>query len=88
MPTSPVPQIPPLRRHAIRAGDGSVEFDCVDCGRSIVRFDRVIPEPLLCGACLHSPGWFNHPEVADLIDPEGHRRPPNSETYFREPGPA
>lgn len=54
------------------------EFDCAECGRHI----NVLcgPRPALdgsdrCAACMSLPGWFNNPEIARMIDPDGHARP-------------
>ena len=48
-----------------------IEFDCVECGQHIIRFNGEPGEPQLCGHCLHIPGWFRHPEVRRMLAPEG-----------------
>lgn len=53
------------------ASDSAAEFDCCECGRHIVRFDRVLPDPRLCGLCLMAPGWMDYPpEIRALLDPD------------------
>jgi hypothetical protein len=54
------------------------EFDCSECGRHIVSICG--PRPALdgsdrCAACLSLPGWFNNPEIARMLDPDGIARP-------------
>lgn len=55
-----------------------VEFDCVECGRSIIRIVSTDTERL-CAECLWLPGWFNEPEIAALLDPYNDRKPPPHE---------
>jgi hypothetical protein len=52
------------------------EFDCKDCGRHIISVGSTALQDLhgnICAACWSFPGWFNDPEVARMIDPEGNR---------------
>ena len=46
------------------------EFDCVECGRHIIRFCGRMNEPALCAQCIFMPGWFRDARVRELFDPE------------------
>ncbi len=50
--------------------DKAEEFDCVECGRHIVRIIARPTEPKLCAECLMFPGWYKNPELRVLLDPE------------------
>lgn len=51
--------------------DDSIEFICCECGRHIIAVAlELLPEPPLCGACLHVPGWFKDPQLRRALDPE------------------
>lgn len=54
----------------------SSEFDCIECGRSIVRFGEDERLPLLCGACMMLPGWFRDPILRERIDADHDGREP------------
>jgi hypothetical protein len=45
--------------------DQPKEFDCVDCGRHIVRWGP--PDDPRCAECLHVPGWYREPELAGQL---------------------
>lgn len=47
------------------------EFYCVECGVHVVAVVWIVGSPLLCGQCIHVPGWFNDPTLAELFDPGG-----------------
>jgi hypothetical protein len=47
----------------------SREFDCVECGRHIVRFAAWDNEPALCAECLFLPGWYKSPGLKQILDP-------------------
>lgn len=47
---------------------GPNEFDCIECGRHILRWGP--PDDPVCAECLHLPGWFRNPEIAAMLDPE------------------
>lgn len=52
------------------------EFDCIECGRHIVRMAGLAAwanTPKLCAACLMMPGWMDEPAIAAVLDPEHHR---------------
>jgi hypothetical protein len=50
----------------------SQEFDCIECGRHIVRITALRDMlPKLCGHCLTMPGWFRNPELHEKFAPEG-----------------
>jgi hypothetical protein len=50
----------------------SQEFDCIECGRHIVRLIDDQPcAAKLCGHCFYIPGWFRHDDVRKLLAPEG-----------------
>lgn len=63
------------------------EFDCVECGRHVVRFDA-LPEPgfLLCVECIFYPAWFTDERLAFILDPWNCRNPPPHE--LNDLGPA
>lgn len=45
------------------------EFDCCECGAHTFSFGvERPPEPRLCCMCQF-PGWFNVPELRDMLDP-------------------
>jgi DNA-directed RNA polymerase subunit RPC12/RpoP len=44
-------------------------FDCVECGRHVLRFAPA-PDVKLCANCVSMPGWFEDPEVCALFDPD------------------
>jgi hypothetical protein len=44
------------------------EFDCVECGRHIIRFAG--DGGVLCALCLFTPGWFRNEELREIFDPE------------------
>lgn len=48
--------------------DMSEDFDCVECGRHIVRLHSSWPEKL-CVECVHIPGWFKNPQLKAILDP-------------------
>jgi hypothetical protein len=53
---------------AVRHSD---EFDCVDCGRHIVRMILFAGEDgRRCAHCMHMPGWHRDPNIAKLLDPD------------------
>lgn len=58
----------------------AVEFDCVGCGRHIVRF-AAPPGADTCAECTFSPGWFRDPELVALLDPD--YRGPEAEAAAR-----
>jgi hypothetical protein len=46
------------------------EFDCIECGRHIVRLAAPADQPKLCAACITMPGWFRDPKLRAIIDPD------------------
>lgn len=61
-----VAEVPePLKAH------GPQEFDCAECGMHIVDYSGI--ERTQCAACIHVPGWYNHADVARILDPDHHR---------------
>lgn len=62
----------------ITAGDGAEEFDCIDCGRHIIRLVGVPPDHF-CGLCLMWPGWYRDPELRLRLDPEGESHDPDDD---------
>lgn len=50
------------------------EFDCVACGRHIIRFCAPDDTPL-CAPCLTLPGWFRDPAIRASIDPDHDGQP-------------
>lgn len=44
------------------------EFDCPECGRHIVRFNR-FDERRTCSECQAIPGWYRNPQLVSLFDP-------------------
>jgi hypothetical protein len=54
------------------------EVTCKHCGRQILSFGN---DPLVaqetCASCHAVPGWFHDPELAQRIDPDCMRNPPN-----------
>lgn len=46
------------------------EFDCVECGRHIIRVIHRPGELLICAECMFMPGWYTVPELRDILDPE------------------
>lgn len=48
----------------------TVEFNCCECGQSIVAVIlEVVPEPPLCAHCLHMPGWNDDPYLRSIFAP-------------------
>lgn len=45
------------------------EFDCLECGRHIIRFAAPEGQPKLCAMCTMMPGWFRNPDLRELLDP-------------------
>lgn len=46
------------------------EFDCVECGRHVVRYPVDLGnDQHLCGHCLTLPGWFRDAGLRKRIDP-------------------
>jgi hypothetical protein len=64
MPTQP----PHLKVHAPH------KFDCAECGMHVIEFSG--QTPTRCASCVHVPHWYDHPEVAKILDPEHHRKMP------------
>lgn len=56
---------------AVLKAHGPQEFDCAECGMHIVDFSGI--ERTRCAACIHVPNWYDHPEVARMLDPGHHR---------------
>jgi hypothetical protein len=48
------------------------EFVCRGCRRLIFSFppDSPAVSQGLCGMCVSLPGWFDDPELRDILDPE------------------
>ena len=55
------------------------EFDCCECGRHILSFGAQFGDLPMCAACIMMPGWFRDPRLAELLDPEHARNPPEGE---------
>jgi len=59
------------------------EFDCVECGRHIIRIIGEPYAPALCAACIMVPGWFRDPHLRNAIDadvnPPEHEREPTAQ---------
>jgi hypothetical protein len=53
--------------------DPSREFDCPGCGRHITALGMLKLQTPLCGACLSIPGWYQHWQLVEQLDPENHR---------------
>jgi len=51
---------------AMKRRDGSAEFDCIDCGKRIIRFCG--DGPAKCALCINMPGW-RQSEDGRLIPP-------------------
>lgn len=49
--------------------DNTYEFDCIECGRHMIRFGCSEPRGL-CGLCIHLPGWFRDPALVKSLDPD------------------
>jgi hypothetical protein len=71
---------PPKSKNKLPAVQAGAEFDCVECGRRVVKFES-LPEPgfLLCCECVFYPGWFKDERLAFVLDPWHCRNPPPHE---------
>jgi hypothetical protein len=49
--------------------DHSEEFDCIECGRHIIRIIATMKPPV-CAECVHMPDWFRDAELRAMLDPE------------------
>jgi len=52
--------------------DRGHEFDCIECGRHVVRM-VCMPNIELCGMCISTPGWHENAEIRAVVDPDYHR---------------
>ena len=76
----PRPSPPRPKSKALLAMGPPTEFDCVECGRHVLRF--ALPNPadlMLCCECVFYPGWFKDDKLAFILDPSGLRNPPPHE---------
>lgn len=55
------------------------EFDCIECGRHIIRIISELNTPKLCAMCMHLPGWFNDPLLVHITHNEDAINPPEHE---------
>jgi hypothetical protein len=53
-----------------RTDEGPEEFDCIECGRHIIRIIAELDRPKICACCMMIPGWFTVPELRAIIDPD------------------
>ena len=62
----------PTRRRGLELmtiSDHSEEFDCIECGRHIIRIIATMKPPV-CAECVHMPDWFRDAELRAMLDPE------------------
>lgn len=53
---------------AFKTGDGTAEFDCLECGTRVMSFCHVDEKPI-CALCRHLPGWRQDAH-GKLVPPE------------------
>jgi hypothetical protein len=49
------------------------EFDCIECGRHIIRLAAPPNQPKFCAECLMIPGWHTDPKLRKILDPDYER---------------
>jgi hypothetical protein len=45
----------------------TTSYDCCECGIHVVSYDDKPPDPRLCCACLHVPGWMHDPWLREVF---------------------